>query len=96
MLLKVFDGEDGWVLFDDVDEVHLTAKNHEVSQQNELNMLAGADALVLVPKGCFNGGKKVPIGVIEFERKGTKREVLFTNIVYVCDNRGNTIDRLRA
>jgi hypothetical protein len=94
MLLKVYDGDDGWVLFDNVDNVHLTSKTHLVSHAVELNAIGGSGALILVPKDCFKNGKQVPVGVIEFESKDVHRKALFTNIVYVCDDRGNTIDRL--
>ncbi len=94
MLLKVFDGENGWVLFDNVDSVHLIAKTHEINRAEELSELAGGDALILVPKGCFQNNEAVTVGIIEFESKEVLRRALFTNVVYVCDDRGNTIDRL--
>jgi hypothetical protein len=96
MLLKVFDGEDGWVLFDNVDKVHLIAKTHEVSRATELSELTGGDALILVPKSCFKNNETVTIGIIEFESKEVLRKALFTNVVFVCDDRGNTIDRLNV
>jgi len=95
MLLKVYDGEMGWVLFDNVDNVHLTSKFHLVSRATELGEIGGTDALILVPKDCFKNGAKISVGIIEFDSKDKRRiKALFTNIVYVCDDRGNTIDRL--
>lgn len=93
MLLKVFDGADGWVLFDNVDNVHLTSKTYQVAHAAELSALGGDGALILVPKDCFKNGV-VAVGLIEFESREVHRKALFTNIVYVCDDRGNTIDRL--
>lgn len=94
MLLKVDDGNNGWVLFDSVDKVHLTAKTHEVSRATELREIGGEEASILIPKDSFRNGSTVQVGVLEFERKETHRKVLFTNIAYVCDDRGNTIDKL--
>ncbi len=94
MLLKVADGDNGWVLFDNVDNVHLTAQTHQVSRAAELSAIGGLDAHILVPKDCFTSGNKVAVGVIEFECNDRRRKALFTDIVYVCDDRGNTIDKL--
>lgn len=94
MLLKVCDGNKGWVLFDNVDNVHLTSQNHEVSQATELAVIGGPDATILVPKDCFANGNQISVGVIEFTKNALTRKVLFTSVVYVCDDRGNTVDSI--
>lgn len=94
MLLKISDGNDGWVLFDKVQRVHLVAsKGTSVATPAELAKLGGSDALTLVSRDCFKKGQ-VLIGTFEFEREGITRKALFTNVVYVCNDKGDTLDRL--
>lgn len=92
MLLKVSDGDGGWIIIDNVDQVHLLAKWHTVRNHEELNRLGGEDALNFVPKDCFINGA-VNVGLLRFERAGNERKALFLNIVYVCNNDGDTVDR---
>jgi hypothetical protein len=94
MLLKVSDGDGGWVLLDNVEHAHLTAKVHTVKHQNELEAIGGPGALNLISKEALASGTNITVGVIEFVRNGTSRKALFTNIVYVCNDKGDTLDKL--
>jgi len=95
MLLKVSDGDGGWTLFDAVDKVHLLARVATVSNADELNSLKGDDdTIVLVTREALRKAGTVNVGTIVFERQGTTRKALFTNIAYVCNDRGDTLDRL--
>jgi hypothetical protein len=96
MLLKVSDGDGGWVLLDNVDHAHLTAKVHAVNHSNELEVIGGAGALNLISKEALAKGTSINVGVIEFVRNGTTRKALFTNIVYVCNDKGDTLDKLHV
>jgi len=93
MLLKVDDGDGGWVLFDNVDPVHLKAKTFEVATRTDLSKLGGETATILVPKDAFKNNTSIVVGIIEYEKSGERRKVLFTNVAFVCDDRGNTIDK---
>lgn len=94
MLLKVADGNGGWVYFDGVEMVYLTARIHEVKQASELSNIGGPGASILVSKDCFKDGRSVAVGLLEYEKREERRRVLFTTVAYVCDDRGNTIDKL--
>lgn len=93
MLLKVSDGVGGWVLIDNVDQAHLLPANHSVKNATELTTLGGLEALILISKDCFKGDP-VAVGIIEFTRNTSVRRLIFTNIVYVCNDKGDTLDRL--
>lgn len=95
MLLKVSDGEGGWVLFDHVDKAHLVSKSHAVRTPAELSAFGDEDTLTLIAKDCFRG-EIVNVGIIEFERKGITRKAFFTNVVFICNDSGDTLDRLNA
>lgn len=96
MLLKVSDGDGGWVLFDKVEQAHLVSKGYAVKSIDELKALGDENVLNLISKECFLKGEKVVVGVIEFVRNGNSRKALFTNIVYVCNDNGDTLDRHNA
>lgn len=81
-------------MFDGVDTVHLTALTHHFNHIQELNEFGGGNAIILVPKDLFKDNGPVTVGIIEFDKRDERRKVLFTNIAYVCDDRGNTIDKL--
>lgn len=95
MLLKVSDGVGGWVLIDNVDQAHLLPINHTVKTPAELVPIVGEEALILISKDCFDS-KPVSVGVIEFTRSNSVRKLAFTDTVYVCNDRGDTLDRLSA
>lgn len=95
MLLKVSDGDGGWILFDKVDKVHTLGRDHIVNNIDELNALGGQGTLNLVSKECFQNNKEgVTVGIIEFEKENVVRTALFTNVVFVCNDAGDTLDRL--
>jgi hypothetical protein len=96
MLLKVSDGDGGWVLLDNVDHAHLTAKSYTVKNPNELEAIGGPNALNLISKDALAKSTGITVGVIEFIRNGTSRKALFTNIVYVCNDKGDTLDKLHV
>lgn len=93
MLLKVSDGVGGWVLIDNVDQAHLLPQTHTATNPTELVKLGGKDALILISKDCF-GASPINVGVIEFTRSEIVRTLIFTNVVYVCNDKGDTLDRL--
>ena len=97
MLLKVADGVGGWVIFDQVDKVHLIATSYTVKTSAELNKIAvGENQLNLVSKECFAKGEAFDVGVVEFERRGTTQRAFFVVVAYVCNDKGDTLDRLVA
>lgn len=93
MFLKISDGDGGWTLLDNVTQAHVLPKVISVSDQNELVGVEGENALILISRDCFKKKQEVQVGVIEFIRNEMVRRALFTNIVYVCDDKGNTLDR---
>lgn len=95
MLLKVSDGVQGWHLIDNVDHAHLSAKSFVINKATELKNIGGDDALILISKDCF-GVKPVSVGIIEFRSKDITRNLLFTNIVYVLNSKGDTLDRFQV
>lgn len=96
MLLKVSDGDGGWVLFDKVEQAHLVSKGYTVRSVDELKAIGDEHTLNLISKECFRKGEEVNVGVIEFVRNGNSRKAIFTNIVYVCNDNGDTLDRHNA
>ncbi len=101
MLLKIGDGARGWVLFDYVDRVHLLSEIHSVKNQKELDKVAvpnGAERIVLVPleltRRC--NGESFDVGVIGIIRKGVEQVVLHTDVAYLCDDGGNTLERINV
>lgn len=96
MLLKVSDGDGGWVLLDNVEHAHLSAKVHPVKHPNELEAIGGPGALNLISRDALAKSTGINVGVIEFVRNGTSRKALFTDIVYVCNDKGDTLDKLNV
>lgn len=95
MLLKVSDGNGGWILIDNVDHVHLISKKYNVTNQSELNSIEGGDTLNFISKECF-GKDPLTIGVVEYIKSSKANKALFTNIIYVCDNNGDTLDKFKT
>ncbi len=101
MLLKISDGAHGWVLFDYVDRIHLLSKVYSIENQKELDNVAalnGAERIVLVPAELIRrrNGQPFNVGLIGLIRKGVEQVVLHTDVAYLCDDSGNTLERINV
>jgi hypothetical protein len=97
MLLKVSDGLSGWILLDQIEQVHLLAERKRVRSREELRSLEqGTDTLNLISVDCFKGGAPIEVGMIEFTRQGSTRIALFTSVAFICNDGGDTIERVNA
>lgn len=101
MLLKISDGARGWVLFDYVDRIHLLSEVHLVENQKDLDNVAvlnGAERIVLVPAELIRryNGQPFSVGLIGLVRKGVEQVVLYTDVAYLCDDGGNTLERINV
>ncbi len=99
MLLKISDGVSGWTIFDQVDSVHLSSVRHGVTSKEELEdieVLDDSQKVILLASGCFplKNDHSLDIGILEFERGGTKFAALYTNVAYICDNNGTTVEKV--
>ena len=99
MLLKISDGVSGWTIFDQVDSVHLSSVRHGVRNKEELEnieILDNAQRIILIASDCFplKNDHSLDIGILEFERAGTKFTALYTNVAYICDNNGTTVEKV--
>jgi hypothetical protein len=97
MLLKVNDGNGGWHLFDKVDQCHFVA-SHSVGKREDMSRLDDPEspAVNLIARECFSKGASVDVGVIEFYRGSLKQRVLFASSAYVCNDRGDTLERINV
>lgn len=95
MLLKVSDGNGGWILIDNVDHVHLLSKKYNIVTQSELKGIEGEDTLNFISKECF-GKDPINVCMVEYTKNSKVNKALFTNIVYVCDNNGDTLDKFKT
>ena len=99
MLIKISDGASGWTLFDQVDSVHLSSTRHGIKDRKELEDIdveKESQKIILISTECFplrNNGS-LDIGVLEFERVGKKFAALYTNVAYICDNNGTTVEKV--
>lgn len=91
MILKVSDGAGGWHFFDNVERLYLKATKRGIKSKEEINGFASGDVINLVSKSCFLNGA-VTVGLIELHCGGNKRSLLFTEVAYLCNDKGDTIE----
>ncbi len=103
MLLKINDGNGGWILLDEIDRIHLLSSDHKVRNKEELlglgsEVVGDNEPLVFIASDCFPviNGHDLDVGIIEFTRKGKTNTALYTNAAYVLDNSGTTIECFKA
>lgn len=96
MLLKVSDGDGGWHLFDGVEHAYLVGKERIITNMSELMKVAGEDTVNLIARGAFLKHQSLQVGTLEFVRNGNARKAVFTDIAYICNDRGDTLDKLRV
>ena len=99
MLLKISDGVSGWTIFDQVDSVHLNSMRCQVKNNRELEdieILEDLQRIILISNDCFplKNDHSLDIGILEFERGDTKFAALYTNVAYICDNNGTTVEKV--
>ncbi len=99
MLLKISDGVHGWTLFDQVGSVHLNSMRCRVKSSKELEDIEISEdmrRIILISDECFplKNEHSLDIGILEFERGGTKFAALYTNVAYICDNNGTTVEKV--
>jgi len=95
MLLKISDGMRGWILFDNVDRIHLPSSTHKISTIEEIERIKtpeNSDVSVLVSKQCLNG-EEIEVGMLTFDRGASTKTVIFTKVAYICNDGGDTIEK---
>lgn len=97
MLLKISDGTGGWVYFDGVDRIHLITTRKLIRSKEELAQPESNNQVVnLIRKESFVNGTPVEVGVVEFFRGDVKMTALFTSVAFICNNGGDTIERINV
>jgi hypothetical protein len=80
-----------------VDQCHFVA-SHSVSKREDLSRLDNPDnpAVNLIARECFGKNTPIDVGVIEFYRGQLMQRVLFASSAYVCNDRGDTLERINV
>jgi hypothetical protein len=99
MLLKISDGSGGWTLLDNVDRVHISSLHKEIRTADDLSNIKTPgenERVVLISKDCFplKNGRGIDTGILEVVRGGKLLSVIYTDVTYVCDDRGNTMEKV--
>ncbi len=101
MILKVGDGDGGWILFGPVDKIHILPEPVLIQKREDLDSLEspeGHERIVLVSNKRLNSvnGKDLSVGLLSFEREDDKMFLLFSEIAYICNDNGDTIEAVSA
>lgn len=98
MLLKVSDGNGGWILFDNCGPVHIRKPGKQVTSAEGLRGLEqeGGFLYNLVPRTAFTERQQVAVGIVDFDRGGQACTALFTGVAWVCNDTGDTLERVDA
>ena len=96
MILKISDGDKGWIWFDAVTSPHfLSSMTQEYDQDAARDITYdGQQVTNLVSKECFVQQDHVDIGLMKFRSNNRDYMVAFTQTIYICDNNGDTIEKI--
>ena len=96
MILKISDGDGGWVWFDAVTAPHFLSSMTKAFEQEEARNIIydGQPVTNLVLKECFVKQDHVDIGLMKFRSNNRDYVVAFTETIYICDNNGDTIEKI--
>jgi hypothetical protein len=96
MILKISDGDKGWVWFDDVVSPHFLSSMTKVMDEDEARAITYDSQQVtnLISKKCFIQQDDVDVGLIKFRSNNREYIIAFTGIIYICDNNGDTIEKI--
>lgn len=99
MILKVSDGNGGWVWIDRVGEAKIDRDTlRTVKSIEELDRLLdgnGSEA-ILIAKSCFDGEKEVTVATLEYikDRDADRaRRAFISSDVYLCNDQGDTLEK---
>lgn len=101
MLLKISDGASGWTIFDQVDNVHycqIGCSVKDVEELESIDVQEDSVRLILISKECFplENDHRLDVGLLGFERDNRKYSALYTDVAYICDNSGSTVERVKV
>ncbi len=96
MILKISDGNKGWTWFDDVTSPYFMlamTKNLNEIETRDITY-NGQDVTNLISKECFFNQDDIDVGLIKFRSNNRDYVVAFTETIYICDNNGDTIEKI--
>ncbi len=96
MILKISDGDHGWIWFDAVSSPHFMLSMTKAMTLDEARDITydGQPVKNLVAKECFVQQDLVDVGMIKFRSDHRDYVVAFTQTIYICDNNGDTIEKI--
>lgn len=96
MLLKVSDGEGGWIFVDRVENVHVNPKSKSVRSVEEAQKAFNGHTpdINLIAKSCFASGLPIDVGIVTYEIDGQQYAAVYTAAIYICNDKGDTIDKM--
>lgn len=101
MLVKVFEEDNSWVLFDNAEGVRFSTQPQRFTNQRELGFLSGHEGsisvtLVLpgVDQSEISEDNPLVAGVIRFTRAQKQHVVVFNTLAYLCNDTGKTVEKV--
>jgi len=96
MILKISDGDNGWIWFDAVTSPHFLSAMTKSMDAIEVRDLTydGQIVTTLISKECFIQQDNINVGIIKFRSNNREYVVAFTGATYICDNNGDTIEKI--
>lgn len=96
MILKISDGDKGWIWFDAVTSPHFLSSMTKSFNEEQARTITydGQTITNLVAKECFVQQDNVDIGLMKFRSNNRDYVIGFTGTIYICDNNGDTIEKI--
>jgi len=96
MILKISDGDKGWIWFDAVTSPHFMSSMTKALNQTEARDIVydGVPVTNLIAKECFVQEDHVDVGLMRFRSNNRDYVIAFTQTIYICDNNGDTIEKI--
>jgi hypothetical protein len=94
MLVKIQSVDGGWKLIDNAQEIDYASNTriiHRDEEKDELINFADCEENVLVLEGTF----PLKIRTLKFKRHQQTYFVIFSTVVFICDDTGKTLEALR-
>ncbi len=101
MLVKIQNSGGRWTLFDNAEQVNFGSNIHTINSEAEMHDLVPPDVVTqgvfILPGITLNSispSSPIQVGVVEFVRSQKPYVVVFSSLLYICNDNGKTVEKV--
>lgn len=94
MILKISDGAGNWHMLGGIQDIKMLARTCVIKSLDDLKKISTSDTISYISKDCFTVDAQLEVGFLEYYRQDQWNTALFTNVAYVMNDHGDTVEKV--